>query len=166
METVNVYDIATSTWFIQSTTAQKDIFPAGRVAFCSVVASAGDNSSHNIYILGGSITPDVDRTGTNEMFILTLPAFHWVLVYPLKKDNSEGDIRRLSFHRCLKVHEKHMVAYRGYNVDNRCDSDNGLKKFQGMMIFDMSALTWTTKVQLENPKYSVPQALYGIIGGK
>ena len=163
MQTVHVFDIATSTWFAQSTTAQSGFYPDGRIGFCSVVASAPDNSSHNIYIYGG--LDSSGASGRNEVFILTLPAFHWVSVYPSAKDKSDLDIRKIYDHRCQKVQEKHMVAYRGNNVENRCDSDQGLKKYQGMAIYDMSSLTWTTKVQLENPEYLIPQVLYGIIGG-
>ena len=165
MEKVHVFDIATKTWFVQSTTAQLGFYPAGRVTFCSVVASAEDNSSHNIYIYGG-YAPLGDGSGKEEVFILTLPAFHWVSVYPSLKEKSNGGIRKNFSHQCQKVHEKYMVAYRGYNIHGRCDTDKGLKKFQGMAIYDMSSLTWTTKVELENQKYMVPQVLFDIIGGK
>ena len=164
METVHVFDIATETWFAQSTTAQAENYPTSRIGFCSVVASAEDNSSHNIYIHGGWSQSRADRE--EEIFILTLPAFHWISVYPSGKDKSHIDMRLTSYHRCQKVHEKHMVAYRGANVDNRCDSDEGLGKFQGIAIYDMSSLVWTTIVELENPKYLVPPELHDIIGGK
>ena len=164
MRIVHVFDIATQTWFAQSTTIQGGSYPAGRIAFCSAVASAEDNSSHNIYIYGGIVSPDTFKPKTNDIFILTLPAFHWVSVYPSASDQADADIRQTSYHRCLKVYEKHMVAYRGDNVDELCD--NGLTKFQGMEIYDMSSLTWTAKVELENPKYFVPQLLYEIIGGE
>ena len=59
-----------------------------------------------------------------------------------------------------------MVAYRGRNFNEYCDNDERLGKFQGMAIYDMSSLEWTTKVELENPKYLVPEVLYEIIGGK
>ena len=163
MESVNVFDIATQTWFAQSTTAQAGFHPPGRKQFCSVVASAEDNSSHNIYIYGGR---DDSSGEKSEVFILTLPAFHWVSVYPSAKDIFDVDVRRTYSHRCQKVYEKHMVAYRGSTLYNGCDSDKELKKFQGMAIYDMSSLTWTTKVELENQRYLVPQVLYEIIGGR
>ena len=135
---------------------------------CSVVASAEDNSSHNIYIYGGY---NEESFGTNEMveneiFVLTLPAFHWIMVYPSYCGNSTCDTRRVYGHQCQKVYEKYIVAYRGINFNNYCDNDEGLGKFQGMVIYDMSSLEWTTKVELENQKYSVPRVLYEIIGGE
>ena len=164
--TVSIFDIATDTWFTQLTTAHEK-FPTSRDTFCSVVATAEDNSSHNIYIYGGGNI--VTMTGLFDIFILTLPAFHWVLVYPSVNDTCPDDtceLHQISNHKCQKVHEKHMVAYGGSNIENRCDNDPVLKKFQGMTIYDMSSLTWATKIELENQKYLVPEVLYKIIGGK
>ena len=59
-----------------------------------------------------------------------------------------------------------MVAYCGTNFNGYCDNDDTMQKFQGMGIYDMSSLKWTTKVELENQKYLVPEVLYGIIGGE
>ena len=158
MQIVHIYDIAGKSWFAQSTTAQGGSYPGGRGGFCSVVASAEDDSSHNIYIYGGSMYGD----DSNEVFILTLPAFHWVSVYP-PTNNSDALILQGNGHRCQKVHEKYMVAYGGQYT---CQNETQSKRINGMVIYDMSSLTWTTKVEIGNQKYSVPQALYEIIGGK
>ena len=66
----------------------------------------------------------------------------------------------------VKKYEKHMVAYRGKNFNKYCDNEERLEKFQGMVIYDMSSLQWTTKVELENQKYLVPRVLYKTIGGE
>ena len=158
---MHVFDIATDTWFTQRTTAQEK-YLSDQVSMCSVVASAEDSSSHNIYIYGG-YHDDTNALNTNEILVLTLPAFHWILVYHSDCENGTCDTQS---HKCQKVYEKHMVAYRGSNFENGCDNDAGLDKSQGMTIYDMSSLTWTTKVELENQKYLVPQVLYEIIGGE
>ena len=153
-QTVHVWDIATKTWFVQSTTAEAWNYPPdSHVArFCSVVASAEDNSSHNIYLYVGDFGGGI--------FILTLPAFHWVYV-----GNPEDPEQPIDS-QCLKVHEKHMVVYRGYPGKDKCDNDESLKKYQGIAIYDMTSLIWTTKVGLKNQKYLVPEVLHPIIGGK
>ena len=161
MQRVHVFDIATEVWFVQSTTAELQLHPSGLYSFCSVVASAEDNSSHNIYIYGGWNEAEFSRS--NEVWILTLPAFHWVPVYPVGGVEGGSDALRTARHRCQKIHEKHMVAYQGHNFNGSCNNEAG--KFQGMLIYDMSSLEWTTKVGLENQKYLVPQVLYPIIGG-
>ena len=157
--------MATNTWFTQQTIAQKK-YPGDRTSMCSVVASAEDSSSHNIYIYGGYNEDDIDTSEmmTNEILVLTLPAFHWISVYPSDCGNGTCDNRRVNGHKCQKVYEKHMIAYRGHHINEYCDNELG--KFQGMVIYDMSSLEWTTKVELENLKYLVPEVLYGIIGGE
>ena len=101
---MHIWDNATKTWLAQSTTAEKGLYPANpMINYCSVVASAEDNSSHNIYLhIGGHDT-------AGSVFILTLPAFHWVLVYEPPDDYGPQD----KGSQCLKIHEKHMVVYRG-----------------------------------------------------
>ena len=103
---VYIFDIATNTWFTERTTAQEK-YPGGRNKVCSVVASAEDNSSHNIYIYSG-YNEDIstNETATNEILILTLPAFHWILVYPSDCGNGTCDTRRVYSHKCQKVYEK------------------------------------------------------------
>ena len=150
LRTVHVWDMATKTWFAQATTAERGLYPAENDIDCCVVASAEDNSSHNIYLVGGLID--------TKIFILTLPAFHWVSVYVSAGIRGSGS-------ECLKVYEKHIVVYRGdANWDN-CDYYH-TRRFQGMEIYDMSSLTWTTEVRLKNQKYLVPEVLHAIIGGK
>lgn len=97
---------------------------------------------------------------------MTLPAFHWVSVYLSASDIADSTFRQTSNHKCEKIYEKYMVAYRGTTFNPSCDKAVGSKKFQGVMKFDVSSLTWTTKVELESPKYLVPQALYETIGGE
>ena len=50
MATIDVYDIASSTWYRQTTNGE---YPDTRVNPCSVVAAAPDGSSYNIYMFGG-----------------------------------------------------------------------------------------------------------------
>ena len=49
MNAINVYDIATSSWYIQSTSGET---PKIRVNPCAVVAAAADGSSYNVYMFG------------------------------------------------------------------------------------------------------------------
>ena len=49
MNNVNIFDIATSSWYTQSTSGQT---PNIRVNPCAVIAAAQDGSSYNIYMFG------------------------------------------------------------------------------------------------------------------
>ena len=174
MGIVHVYDIAGNAWFSQftSTEAISHVdampgdypLPTGRMEMCSVTASAEDNSSHNIYIYGGW-----DGSGSaveSDVWILSLPAFVWVSANPKTVIDPESNTRGISKHRCQKIHDRYMVAYRGKNVNDICDSDRRFPKLHGMTILDMSSLQWTTKVKIDNQKYLIPSELYFTIGGK
>lgn len=50
MNQVNVFDIATSSWYTQATSGE---YPELRVNPCAVIAAAADGSSYNIYMFGG-----------------------------------------------------------------------------------------------------------------
>lgn len=158
MQTVDVYDIASQTWFKQTTTADRGVYPNGRMEFCSVVASAEDSSSHNIYIHGGWDLKD-PLIAESDIFVLSIPAFHWVSV------GTDDATYTRSHHKCARVQEKYMIVYRGaLNGGEVCDKG---AIHQGISVFDMSLLEWTTRVDVvENQKYSVPEPLYKIIGGR
>ena len=49
MNAINVFDIATSAWYTQSTSGTPPII---RVNPCAVIAAAQDGSSYNIYMFG------------------------------------------------------------------------------------------------------------------
>lgn len=49
MNVINVYDIATSSWYLQSTSGTP---PKIRVNPCATIAAAADGSSYNIYMFG------------------------------------------------------------------------------------------------------------------
>ena len=49
MNAINVFDIATSKWYVQTTSGPT---PKIRVNPCAVIAAAQDGSSYNIYMFG------------------------------------------------------------------------------------------------------------------
>lgn len=58
MNQIQVYDIANRTWKTQKAygyPGSENTIPAARVFGCSVMASAPDNSSYNIYVFGGEV---------------------------------------------------------------------------------------------------------------
>ncbi|KAF8456803.1 hypothetical protein BDZ91DRAFT_839213 [Kalaharituber pfeilii] len=171
---IQVYDIATSTWFTQPATADKGIYPPQRQEACAVVVSAPDNSSHNIYLYAGL---NLGQEPFDDLFVLTLPAFHWVYV-------GTGTELPSSSQKCAVVNERYMVSYRGKRGSKAgCDNRGGIQ------ILDLTRLQWTGRMesvaksnisenaQKHKPKrqveseegsnvgYEVPEKLYNIIGG-
>ncbi|KAF9894123.1 hypothetical protein FE257_009096 [Aspergillus nanangensis] len=107
MQTVPVYDIAADKWYLQNTTGET---PPMLTQFCSVYASAKDQSSHNIYIYGGFDGLDASNARTDDVYVLSLPSFTWVKLL-------SGDAAHArSTHRCVKAYPDQMWVVGGVKI--------------------------------------------------
>ncbi|KAF8451433.1 hypothetical protein BGX38DRAFT_490191 [Terfezia claveryi] len=153
MRNVHIYDIATSTWYTQPTTAESDLFPSDRIEACAVVAAAPDLTSYNIYVHGGY----TNGTVNGGIWILTLPTFHWIRS-PIGLENAKAE------HTCAKIQNKFMVVHRGVGVlgDSNCDENAGLT------IVDLVTLEWVTKIDVSGGQavYQVPGMVSKVLGGR
>ncbi|KAJ4346571.1 uncharacterized protein N0V89_010502 [Didymosphaeria variabile] len=160
MREVLVYDTASDNWYRQPTTADDDDYPTGRWIFCMTAVSAPDNSSHSIYMYGGDTKGGIDDA-QSDMWILTVPSFHWLRV--------KVDSPRRKGLACTTVGQRYMLTYGGLEAYHEgqnisCDSEN-----HGLRLFDLSELEWTTQYDGpaavgKNP-YKVPKIVYDAIGG-
>nr|POE93447.1 kelch repeat-containing protein [Quercus suber] len=130
MNNVDVYDIAESTWYKQSTSGP---MPDVRVNPCAVTAAAPDGSSYQIHLWGGqALLPYGNQTQYNDMWILSLPSFTWILV----DQSGQAVPYGRSGHSC-SVWDGQMISVGGYVGDAQltCESP-------GVYVFDLSALQW------------------------
>ncbi|KAM0717821.1 hypothetical protein Q7P37_006153 [Cladosporium fusiforme] len=129
MNNIDVYDIATSEWYKQSTSGPT---PEIRVNPCAVTAAAADGSSYNIYMFGGqNLIPYGNQTQYDDMWILSVPSFTWIEVDT--KDQSTPYGR--SGHTC-DIWNGQMIVVGGYVGDElSCESP-------GIYVFDLSSLEW------------------------
>ena len=133
MNQLDVYDIATSSWYIQSTSGPT---PELRVNPCAVIAAAPDGTSYNIHMFGGqNLIPAGNQTQFNDMWILTLPSFTWIKV---DMDNQSVPPGR-SGHTC-NVWDAQMVMVGGYVGANTLTCER-----PGIYVFDLSALEWVNQ---------------------
>ncbi|KAI9805764.1 MAG: hypothetical protein M1833_005257 [Piccolia ochrophora] len=179
MNVVDVYDIATSTWYKQATDGET---PKIRVNPCAVVAAAADGSSFNVYLYGGqNLIPAGEQVQYDDIWILTVPSFTWVKVDTKGQSVPPGR----SGHTC-NIYDSQMVVVGGYvGNDLTCDSP-------GIYVFDLSQLKWQTQftsLKSEDPQnrqlsqskelsegqllglsgsygYEVPDAVQSVIGGR
>ncbi|EAA28598.1 hypothetical protein GE21DRAFT_4679 [Neurospora crassa] len=86
MEMIYLYDVLSSKWYVQNATGE---VPGKRRRFCAGATWAGDKSSYNIYIYGGASTPPDNHPGYDDVYILTIPSFQWLKLYPKPSDNSD-----------------------------------------------------------------------------
>ena len=131
MNVIDVYDVATSTWYKQATSGKT---PKFRVNPCAVVAAAADGSSYNVYMFGGqNLIPAGEQTQYQDMWILSVPSFTWIEVDMSKQSVPYGR----AGHSC-NAWDGQMVVVGGYvGQDLSCDSP-------GIYVFNMSSLEWTT----------------------
>ncbi|GIZ48601.1 hypothetical protein CKM354_001165400 [Cercospora kikuchii] len=133
MNNIDVYDIATSSWYIQSTSGPT---PEIRVNPCAVIAAAPDGTSYNIYMFGGqNLIPFGNQTQFNDMWILTLPSFTWIKVDTDDQSVPPGR----SGHTC-NIWDAQMVMVGGYTGDRTLTCET-----PGIYVFDMSALQWVNQ---------------------
>lgn len=168
MSTLDVYDIATSTWYHQSTTGTA---PGVRVNPCAVVASAPDASSFQIYLFGGqNLQPAGDQIQYDDLYILTIPAFEWI--GPITQSGDSIPSARAG-HTC-NLRDGQMVLVGGFNTSvTTCDSP-------GVYVFNASSLQWSSSFTAlsDSPSldpgnsvlsnsygYTVPDEVVSVIGG-
>ncbi len=176
MNVIDVYDIASSTWYRQSTTGK---YPILRVNPCAVAASAADGSSTNIHMYGGqNLIPAGNQTQYSDMWILTVPSFTWIEVDTKGQSVPPGR----TGHTC-SLWDSQMVVMGGYTGPPQ----NGLGCDSGFYVFNATSLQWQNNfnavsggnkqnqqlAQQKDPSalsgsygYQVPVAVQSVIGGK
>jgi hypothetical protein len=129
MNVIDIYDIASTTWYKQATSGPS---PPIRVDPCAVVFAAPDASSFNVYLYGGqNLQPYEDQTQYSDMWILTVPSFTWIQV------NLDGQSQppARAGHTCHAWNGQ-MVVVGGY-VGNQISCDS-----PGIYVFNASSLQW------------------------
>ncbi|KAJ6169578.1 hypothetical protein N7497_002421 [Penicillium chrysogenum] len=153
METVSVFDVESKTWYLQNTTGD---IPPQLTEFCSVLASAADGSSHNIYIYGGYDGLDYNANPSDDVYILSLPSFRWVKAYTGTNTHSR------SGHECIKVYPDQMLAIGGQHVDSTHCLEGGV-----IVNFNLNTLRFEDEYDPTKwSKYKVPDLVTKWIGGK
>ncbi|KAB8336988.1 hypothetical protein FH972_021292 [Carpinus fangiana] len=175
MNSIDVYDVANSMWYRQSTSGE---VPAMRVNPCAVVAAAPDGSSYNIYMWGGqNLQPAGEQIQYDDMWILSVPSFTWISV----GNSTPSGVLGRSGHTC-NIWDGQMVVVGGY-VGNSVSCDS-----PGVYVYDLSTLAWVNSFtsrssvhdnpqnkqesQADDPNalsgsygYQVPEAVQSVIGG-
>ncbi|TVY27341.1 Kelch repeat-containing protein [Lachnellula hyalina] len=130
MNIIDIYDVANSTWYKQSTSGTS---PQIRVDPCAAVAAAPDGTSFNVYLYGGqNLIPADNQTQFSDMWILTIPSFTWVQV----DMNGQSEPPARAGHTCT-MRDGQIVVVGGYvGKDISCDSP-------GIYVFNTSSLQWS-----------------------
>ncbi|KAJ4361305.1 hypothetical protein N0V95_002007 [Ascochyta clinopodiicola] len=84
MSNIHIYDVASSKWYTQTASGS---IPEARRQFCAGVTWADDQSSYNVYLYGGYGFGD--SPGFDDAYILTIPSFTWIKVFPSENNTAE-----------------------------------------------------------------------------
>ncbi|KAL8685992.1 MAG: hypothetical protein Q9224_005590, partial [Gallowayella concinna] len=150
-----IYEGVTHKWYNQ--TASGNV-PAGRSEFC-VAGVNSSNSTYEIFLYGGH-QGDFGPSAVpfDEIFILTLPAWHWLKVdYP--PQYPRGD------HSCNAVGGSQIISIGGYDANSKIfyGDYNAIRQSmfnstadpfaQGLGIFNMTSLAWEDHYTANAPPY-------------
>ncbi|KAG8532308.1 uncharacterized protein KY384_003949 [Bacidia gigantensis] len=155
---VLVYDIATNITYRQQTSGK---IPSGRIDPCTA-GMESNNNTFDIFYYGGSIGPGQPNIQRDEIFILTLPAFHWLQV-PYQPSHPRAG------HSCNAVAGSQILVLGGRDP-NIVDHGNGTQFIldlmtrpdnfkQGLGIFDLNTLQWNDHYAANSSPYRQSQAV-------
>ncbi|KAK6353279.1 hypothetical protein TWF696_005254 [Orbilia brochopaga] len=143
-ETLQIFDIATSTWFLQRTggnlTSGRSQNPG--VGTCSVLISSGSN--HYVYVYGGSNR----SAGQSQLAILTIPAFTWATV---ENDSFPSKVNA----QCQLVGDRQMLIIGGSSSSGLNDCGNN----SFVELLDLSSLEIVPNFPNPAPFVSPPSIL-------
>ncbi|KFZ24499.1 hypothetical protein V502_01034 [Pseudogymnoascus sp. VKM F-4520 (FW-2644)] len=153
---IQVYDIHTNKFYEQAATNA----PTGRYSFCSVGASNANNSSYEIFIYGGDVgsSNSAAVATLSKVYILTLPSFNWIEV-PTSASAWRNN------HKCQKIGQKsisehnqrQMISIGGDKHPSGVDWSSYVDPWTSfMMIFDLTALTWSDSYNPDAKAYTRP----------
>jgi Kelch motif len=133
MQSLPVYDIANDAWYVQTISGTDH--PPALGQFCSVVVSAKDSSSYEIYIYGGTNSLDHGTPPqlSDDVWVLSVPSFTWTKVYPGNNDQARFG------HVCATPYPNQMFVVGGGGYDGGCINGSAIR------VFDLNNLVWQTK---------------------
>ena len=89
---MDLYDIEKDKWYSQSTSTDESNYPVKTLSGCAAIGS--DGRTWEIYMYGGNRGVGTDLAELQDIWVLTLPAFHW---FRIPTDHSR---RILAGHKC------------------------------------------------------------------
>lgn len=150
-----IYDIDGRIWYNQSTsTTPGHELPAELASFCSVVVDTADKKNQHIYIYGGYDPTAETITASDQVWILTLPSFKWVLANPGNPQH------RRQNHKCVLPSPTQMISIGGMIEGGGPVQDSILD------LFDLNLLNWTSSYHGDtNAAYKVSESVISAVGG-
>lgn len=103
------------------------------------------------YLYGGR--NPINGSLYDDVWILSLPAFHWTQVYAIGTSPRWG-------HDCHVAGQREMITVGGNTTNEKCDWEK-----KGVAVLDMTTVNWGSVFDADAGAYKVPRAVLGAIGG-
>ncbi|PNP47360.1 hypothetical protein TGAMA5MH_01177 [Trichoderma gamsii] len=156
MQTIDVYDVASKTWYTQPTTGG----PSTRARGCAVVATASDSSSFNIYYYGGYDGIHVTEPFHDDVWVLSLPSFTWTQI------NNGTETHARAGHKCFTPYPDQLMVFGGYPPLTGTLSKPNCLEVGPVVIFNLTSGEWMDSYDpTKYGDYGVPEKVQAIIGG-
>lgn len=151
---ITFFDPVTRMSYVQTTTGDA---PTPRKDFCAVTVES-PRGGHEIVIFGGAHPKEGEKETYEDAYVLSLPGFQW-----FKVADTLGGPR--ASHSCVVAGQRQMISIGGTSTNNfngvGTNWDEPDRFGQGIGVFDMTALTWSTKGQYDAyaKKYESPNVV-------
>ncbi|EPS45385.1 hypothetical protein H072_605 [Dactylellina haptotyla CBS 200.50] len=162
---IYVYDIATNIW--NRITATGITIPTERAEFCTVVNSAPDGSYHNIVLYGG--WSQFYEAAFADVWVLTLPAFHWIQVDDQNNPDTRTSVNNLdnpavttigrTRHKCNLYKTTQMIVTGGIVSqlgDIKLNIDACNATHPPFLVLDTNTFVWKASISSDSQDYEVP----------
>lgn len=155
MSTIDIYDVASKTWYQQKTVAGPGQLARG----CAVVAVAQDRSSYNIYYYGGFEGTDETKDFNDDVWVLSLPSFMWMKLAAGTKGHARAG------HKCVMPYPDQMMVIGG-QAANTFDGPHCVEGNEIVQIFNLTNGEWLDSYDpTKYGDYGVPEIIHHSIGG-
>lgn len=163
MRTINIYSVNNRKWY-KHVIPSEEKNPGERSAFCTAIFSASDNSSHQIYLIGGASPNEKDVRTITSIWALSLPSMQWIdlPLFPTVRGEFEPGGRVSSV--CVTA-GAYVLVSGGRRVNGIMETPICDDETRNIWTFNPSALKWDSQYD-PKLKYSVPNPVSEVIGGK
>ncbi|KAL7924235.1 hypothetical protein ACQKWADRAFT_24137 [Trichoderma austrokoningii] len=156
MQAIDLYDVASETWYTQTTTGG----PGTRARGCAVVATASDSSSFNIYYYGGYDGIHVTKPFHDDVWVLSLPSFTWTQI------NNGTDSHARAGHKCFTPYPDQLMIFGGYPPLTGTITEPNCLEDGPIVMFNLTSGEWMDSYDpTKYGDYGVPSKVQAVIGG-
>ncbi|CAE7193115.1 hypothetical protein P3342_009357 [Pyrenophora teres f. teres] len=163
MSIIHVYDMASSKWYTQIASGS---VPAARRQFCADVTWPDDQSSFNVYLYGGYGATASEAPGYDDVYILSIPSFTWIKVFPL--DGSDSKPSQVGHGGCsanVINHAQMLIIGGWFPLYDKCDAPAGQGQHNMVLGYNGGEAKLWDKFNPQLDDYVVPSPIISAIGG-